>query len=85
MPVVPPCRNTGVFLPTTTSLADAYNLDFEEGVSGGEGCYDVLALGKLMSITQWVDKKKVVFLSTVHIFKSDIEPQDYPRVPLNGD
>ena len=31
-----------------------------------------------MSITQWVDKKKVFFLSTVHIFKSDTEPQDYP-------
>ena len=31
-----------------------------------------------MSITQWIDKKKFFFLSTVHIFKSDTEPQDYP-------
>ena len=31
-----------------------------------------------ISITQWIDKKKFFFLSTVHIFKSDTEPQDYP-------
>ena len=31
-----------------------------------------------MSITRWVDKKKVFSLSTVHIFKSNTEPQDYP-------
>ena len=31
-----------------------------------------------MSITQWIDKKKFCFFSTVHIFKSDTEPQDYP-------
>lgn len=42
-----------------------------------KGATEFLRWGE-MSVTEWFDKKKILFLSTANIFTTDTEPQDYP-------